>query len=149
MDSVIATDLQKQVFYCCLIIEFTTVTVYRNVEQLLGHKTNASNVFWLNFVEKQVALKTKKKYYNFIDKHAEIFFFMLTHSSLFCRENRALCEVGPGHNVNVHKKKSLIFCCYHDMCNHVDSPQTKDLLNNTLLGMISHLTNENHKLSRF
>jgi hypothetical protein len=50
------------------------------------------------------------------------------------KENRALCEVGPGHNVNVHKKKSLIFCCYHDMCNHVDSPQTKDLLNNTLLG---------------
>lgn len=30
-------------------------------------------------------------------------------------------------------QKSLIFCCYHDMCNHVDSPQTKNLINNTLL----------------
>lgn len=75
MDSVITTDLQKQVFYCCLIIEFTTVTVYRNVEQLLGHKTNASNVFWLNFAEKQVALKTKKKALQFYRQTCRDIFF--------------------------------------------------------------------------
>ncbi|RZC35406.1 BMP and activin membrane-bound inhibitor -like, partial [Asbolus verrucosus] len=45
-------------------------------------------------------------------------------------ENSVLCETGPD---KTPKKKSLIFCCHHDMCNHVDSPQTKDLINNTLL----------------
>nr|CAH7723942.1 unnamed protein product [Callosobruchus chinensis] len=33
--------------------------------------------------------------------------------------------------------RSLFLCCHHDLCNHVDSPQTKNLLNSTLLSDIS------------
>ncbi|KAJ3643543.1 hypothetical protein Zmor_026246 [Zophobas morio] len=42
------------------------------------------------------------------------------------KNNSDLCSDPPPH------KKSLMFCCYHDMCNHMDSPLTKDLINNTL-----------------
>ncbi|XP_019874280.2 uncharacterized protein LOC109602362 [Aethina tumida] len=32
--------------------------------------------------------------------------------------------------------KSLFVCCRHDMCNHVENPQTKNILNSTLFGHI-------------
>ncbi|XP_008197557.2 BMP and activin membrane-bound inhibitor homolog [Tribolium castaneum] len=40
-------------------------------------------------------------------------------------ENRAICAAAS------NTKKTLTLCCHHDMCNHVDSPQTKDIINNT------------------
>lgn len=46
-------------------------------------------------------------------------------SLCYCfRENRAICKAAT-------EKKSLTQCCHHDMCNHVDSSQTKDIINNT------------------
>ncbi|KAL3268002.1 hypothetical protein HHI36_007135 [Cryptolaemus montrouzieri] len=39
--------------------------------------------------------------------------------------------------------KPHIYCCHRDMCNHVDSPQTKYLINSTLLGAESDIRLEN------
>ncbi|XP_044271902.1 BMP and activin membrane-bound inhibitor homolog [Tribolium madens] len=44
-------------------------------------------------------------------------------------ENRVVCAAASRDNAT--KKKTLTFCCHYDMCNHVDSPQTKDIINNT------------------
>ncbi|CAH1977082.1 unnamed protein product [Acanthoscelides obtectus] len=57
-------------------------------------------------------------------------------------EESAKCQTRGGmHERTVIRRKesprSLFLCCHHDLCNHVDSPQTKSLLNTTLLSDIS------------
>ncbi|KAK9879970.1 hypothetical protein WA026_008481 [Henosepilachna vigintioctopunctata] len=39
--------------------------------------------------------------------------------------------------------KPFVHCCYSDMCNHVDSPQTKYLINTTLFGESNDIVLEN------
>lgn len=62
------------------------------------------------------------------------------------RNQRKWCENNPTSSTSkshYRKKlhsKSLLLCCYHDMCNHADSPETKVLLNDTVLGAISNET---------
>lgn len=40
------------------------------------------------------------------------------------------------------KRPKLFLCCYHDMCNHVDSPQTKTLLNSTMNEIMAEETGQ-------
>ncbi|KAF5298187.1 hypothetical protein FQA39_LY02611 [Lamprigera yunnana] len=55
------------------------------------------------------------------------------------RNHRKWCENGSNssprtpHRKKIHSK-SMVICCYQDMCNHADSPETKILLNDTVLG---------------
>lgn len=65
------------------------------------------------------------------------------------RNQRKWCENNDGSSskTNYRKRnqsKSLLLCCYHDMCNHADSPETKVLLNDTVL---SASTNESDNRS--
>ncbi|XP_018335891.1 BMP and activin membrane-bound inhibitor homolog isoform X2 [Agrilus planipennis] len=51
------------------------------------------------------------------------------------KEQRAWCEKGNNSKSSTKKRqhpRSLFHCCYHDMCNHVDSPETRLLLNSSL-----------------
>lgn len=49
---------------------------------------------------------------------------------------RSRCPIGDKdgqlHVQNNQHSQSLLVCCTNDMCNHVDNPNTKNLLNNTL-----------------
>lgn len=65
------------------------------------------------------------------------------------RNQRKWCENSDGSSskTNYRKRnqsKSLLLCCYHDMCNHADNPETKILLNDTVL---SASTNESDNRS--
>jgi len=51
------------------------------------------------------------------------------------KEQRDWCQRYPNENLSRRKSphlKSLLHCCYEDLCNHADSRQTKDLINDTL-----------------
>ncbi|KAJ8939617.1 hypothetical protein NQ318_012340, partial [Aromia moschata] len=59
--------------------------------------------------------------------------------SYFSREQKTRCDTKRGINerTTLRRKenpRSLLLCCHHDMCNHIESPQTKNLMNNTFLG---------------
>ncbi|KAF5306976.1 hypothetical protein FQR65_LT07198 [Abscondita terminalis] len=59
------------------------------------------------------------------------------------RNQKKRCENYPTTTTSNQKKldsKSPLLCCYHDMCNHADSPETKVLLNNTFLGATNNET---------
>ncbi|KAJ8909396.1 hypothetical protein NQ315_014522, partial [Exocentrus adspersus] len=53
-------------------------------------------------------------------------------------EQKSRCNSKGGLNerTTIRRKdtpKSLFLCCHHDMCNHIESPQTKIFINNTIL----------------
>uniref|UniRef100_V5GPZ6 BMP and activin membrane-bound inhibitor n=1 Tax=Anoplophora glabripennis TaxID=217634 RepID=V5GPZ6_ANOGL len=58
------------------------------------------------------------------------------------KEQKSRCNSKGGINerTTIRRKdnpKSLFLCCHHDMCNHIESPQTKNIINNTLLGDVA------------
>lgn len=53
--------------------------------------------------------------------------FVITNITLTFRDILLSCE-----NTSSTNSKPTMACCFHDMCNHVDSPQVKDILNKTV-----------------
>lgn len=57
------------------------------------------------------------------------------------RERQTQCQNEPSSRVT--EPQSLLLCCHHDLCNHVDSPETKMRYNDTILA--SSLVNNSEK----
>ncbi|XP_050510550.1 uncharacterized protein LOC126887198 [Diabrotica virgifera virgifera] len=60
------------------------------------------------------------------------------HGCLEFLEEKYRCHGKSGINerTTIRRKensKSHLMCCHHDMCNHIESPQTLNIINNTLL----------------
>ncbi|GLV34195.1 hypothetical protein CBL_00125 [Carabus blaptoides fortunei] len=63
------------------------------------------------------------------------------------KDQWAECRNMPSANKATTKghPRSLLLCCFKDMCNHIDSPETQTMLNGTLLGS-TLMDSPNHSL---
>lgn len=79
-----------------------------------------------------------KKYRNEIIRTLYFINVKLVVKFLIFRDQWAECKNMPnGRATPKGHPRSLLLCCFKDMCNHVDSPETQTMLNGTLLGKTS------------
>lgn len=50
-----------------------------------------------------------------------------------CSDRQDQCQNEPSPH-SVSHPRSLLLCCYQDLCNHVDSPETRQRYNDSVLG---------------